>query len=73
MSGKNTAFYRNNRAVLVDFLAEAISSDGAVVLLEKLEHKHKVLDYFSKIIPDYRDPFRTVHSIKSCSNSVSLC
>lgn len=64
MSKKGTAFYRNNRSVLVDFSAEEISSDGAVVLLEKLERKHKVLNYFSKIIPDYRDPFRSVHSIK---------
>jgi hypothetical protein len=62
MSGKNTAFYRNNTAVLVDFSAEEISSDGAVVLLEKIERKHKLLNYFSKFIPDYRHPLRTIHS-----------
>jgi hypothetical protein len=32
MSDKNTAFYRNNTAVLVDFSAGEISSDGALVL-----------------------------------------
>jgi len=62
MSGKNTAFYRNNKAVLVDFSAEEISSDGALVLLESIERKHKLLGSFSKLIPDYRNPFRTVHS-----------
>jgi hypothetical protein len=62
MSNKNTAFYRNNTAVSVDFSAEEISSDGAVVLLEKIERKHKLLSHFSKFIPDYRHPLRTIHS-----------
>jgi len=62
MSVKNTTFYRNNASILVDFSAEEISSDGAVVLLEKLERKHNLLQDFSKLIPDYRDPLRTVHS-----------
>jgi hypothetical protein len=62
MSDKNTAFYRNNATILVDFTAEEISSDGAVVLLEKIERKHKLLNYFSKFIPDYRHPLRTIHS-----------
>ena len=64
MSGKNTAFYRNNTAILVDFSAEEISSDGAVVLLERVEREYNLIDTFSKLIPDYRDPFRTVHSMK---------
>jgi len=64
MSNKNITFYRNNRAVSVDFSADEISSDGAVVLLEKLERKHKILRWFSKLIPDNRDPLRTVHSIE---------
>ena len=62
MASKGTTFYRNNTAVLVDFSAEEISSDGAVVLLEKLERKHKLLNSFSKLIPDYRHPLRTIHS-----------
>ncbi|MFT7036023.1 MAG: hypothetical protein ACJA2S_004550, partial [Cyclobacteriaceae bacterium] len=36
MRDKNTAFYRGNIEVSVDFSAGEISSDGAVVLLEKL-------------------------------------
>lgn len=62
MSSKNTAFYRGNTQVSVDFSAGEISSDGALVLLEKLEKKHKLINYFSQRIPDCRDPFRTVHS-----------
>jgi len=49
---------------LVDFTADEISSDGAVVLLEKIERKHKLLRYFSEFIPDYRHPLRTVHSVE---------
>jgi hypothetical protein len=62
MATKNTAFYRNTAAVTVNFSAEEISTDGAVVLLEKLERKNKLLKEFSKLIPDYRHPLRTVHS-----------
>ena len=41
MRHKNTAFYQRNTKVLVDFSAEGISSDGAVVLLEKFERKYE--------------------------------
>ena len=64
MSNKNTIFYRGNTAVSLDFSAEEISSDGAVVLLEKLERDHKLIHYISKHIPDHRDPLRTVHTVK---------
>jgi hypothetical protein len=64
MRNKNTAFYRGKTEVSVDFSAEEISSDGSVVLLEKLEREHKLLRYFSKVIPDHRDPMRTVHKIE---------
>lgn len=48
----------------MDFSAEEISSDGAVLLLEKIERENRLLRYFSKVIPDPRDPFRTVHSVE---------
>lgn len=64
MRNKNTAFYRGNTQVSVDFSASEISSDGAIVLLEKLERKHKLINYYSQYIPDHRDPIRTVHSIE---------
>ena len=64
MRTKNTAFYRGNKEVLVDFSAGEISSDGAVVLLEKLERKNKLIKYFSKFIPDNRDPNRIQHTVE---------
>ena len=56
MSDKSTIFYRGNTAVSVDFSAEEISSDGAIVLLEKVERQHRLLRYFSNYIPDHRHP-----------------
>lgn len=64
MSNKDTAFYRGNTAINFDFSAEEISSDGAVLLLDKLERKHHLIKYFSNVIPDFRDPFRIVHSME---------
>lgn len=56
MSTKDTIFYRGNRSVLVDFSASEISSDGSLILLEKLERKHRLLRYFSSHLPDLRNP-----------------
>jgi len=64
MRNKATAFYRRNTAISVDFSSEEISTDGSVVLLEKLERKHKLLHYFSGHIKDARDRFRTQHSVE---------
>ena len=64
MSHKDTIFYRGRTAVSMDFSADEISSDGAVLLLEKLERKHRILRYFSNVIPEYRDPFRITHSLE---------
>ena len=55
MSNKNTLFYRKNTAISIDFSAEQISSDGSLILLEKLEREHKVINYFSKFLPDSRN------------------
>jgi len=62
MSTKTTAFYRGKTAIQVDFSAEKISSDGALVLLDKIEKEHQLLSYFSKHISDTRNPLRIVHS-----------
>jgi len=64
MSNKDTVFYRGNTAISLDFSAEEISSDGAVLLLEKLERKHKLISYFSKLMPDSRHPFYITHSME---------
>lgn len=64
MSYKDTVFYRGNTAVSFDFSAEQISSDGAVLLLEKLERKHKLIKHFSNLMPDSRDPLYITHSME---------
>ncbi|WP_323028573.1 IS1380 family transposase [Gelidibacter japonicus] len=63
MSTKTTAFFRGNKEVSVDFSAEEISSDGSIVLLEKIERQNKFISHFSKVIPDSRQAHRTTHSI----------
>lgn len=63
MRNKNTVFYRGNTEVSVDFSAEEISTDGALILLEKLEKKHKLIDFFARRIPDRRNLIRTLHSV----------
>ena len=64
MSHKDTVFYRGRTAISMDFSADEVSTDGAVLLLEKLERKHRMLRYFSQVIPDHRDPFRIVHPVE---------
>jgi len=49
---KNTLFYRRNQEVKFDFTAEEISSDGAIVLTEKIERKFKIIRKFCKSHPD---------------------
>ncbi len=49
MSHKNTIYYRGKVSVSVDFSGEEISSDGAVVLLEKIERQHKLLHYYASL------------------------
>lgn len=63
MSIKNTVFYRYNSCISVDFSSEEISTDGAIILLEKLERKNKLISYFSNLIPDRRHPLLITHSI----------
>lgn len=54
---KNTVFYRGKQAFRFDFSASAISSDGAILLSEKVEKKTGLLKGFASLIPDYRNPF----------------
>lgn len=56
MSTKDTLFYRANKAVSVDFSASEISSDGSLILLEKLDREHKLIKKFGKHLPDLRNP-----------------
>lgn len=63
MSIKDTIFYRNNTAVSIDFSASEISSDGALILLEKIERREKLIKYFSAVMPDKRCGDKIRHSV----------
>ena len=52
---KDTAFYRGHQTILVDFTASEISTDGSLILLEKIEREHKLIKKFSRHIPDKRN------------------
>ena len=54
---KDTVFYRGKQAYKFNFSASAISSDGAILLSEKIERKNGLLKSFANLIPDYRNPF----------------
>ena len=56
MSNKDTVFYRGNTAVSVDFSGSEISTDGSLILLEKIEREHKLIRKFGKYLPDLRNP-----------------
>jgi len=64
MSDKHTAFYRGNTQVLVDFSAGAISSDGALVLLEHIERKQGLIGHFASVFPDHRMPGKVSHGVE---------
>lgn len=56
MSHKDILFYRDKKSVSLDFSSSEISSDGSLVLLEKLEREHKLISYYSNFLPDLRNP-----------------
>jgi hypothetical protein len=55
MRTKNTLFYKQNQAYLLDFSAGDISSDSSIFLADKIERKHGLVKYISSLIPDHRD------------------
>lgn len=65
MSIKNTLFYKQNRAYLLDFSAEEISSDSSMFLAEKIERKHHIIKDISRLIIDGRDQSLVKHSYES--------
>ena len=56
MSNKDTLFYRGNKSISVDFSGSEISTDGSLILLEKIERDTKLIKNFSKFLPDTRNP-----------------
>jgi hypothetical protein len=56
LSNKDTLFYRGNKSISIDFSASEISSDGSLILLEKIEREHKLIKKLAKHLPDLRNP-----------------
>jgi hypothetical protein len=55
LSNKESIFFRGNQEVLMDFTASEISTDGSLILLEKIEREYKLIKEYSKHIPDRRN------------------
>jgi len=55
LNTKDILFYRGKKSVSVDFSASEISTDGSLILLEKIEREHKLIKKFGKHLPDLRD------------------
>jgi hypothetical protein len=63
MSPKDTVFYKGKQAVNIDFNASEISSDGALLLVEKIERNDNIIKYFSNCIPDNRHQSYIKHDV----------
>ena len=63
MNFKNTTFYHKNKEISFNFSAEAISSDGGLFLLERLEKQYRIIKDFSKLFEDKRHPSYIEHSV----------
>jgi len=65
LSTKDTLFYRGSTSISVDFSGAEISSDGSLILLEKIERKHKLIKKFGKHLPDLRNPKLITYSLEA--------
>lgn len=64
MSTQNTIFYKKKQQVNFDFSGEVISTDGAIILSEKIERKSRLIRNFCKLLHDKRDQNKIDHSIE---------
>jgi len=65
LSTKDILFYRKSTSISVDFSASQISTDGSLILLEKIEREHKLIKKFGKYLPDLRHPKFITYSRES--------
>ena len=65
MGTKDIVFYRGNTAISVDYSASQISTDGSLILLEKIEREYKLIKKFGKHLPDLRNPSLITYSRES--------
>ena len=56
--------FNRSKRVCFDFSGEKISSDGGILLLNKVALKSKMLCDFARIIPDCRSPLLIKHTIE---------
>jgi hypothetical protein len=56
LSTQDTLFYRANKLISLDFSASGVSTDGSLILLEKIEREHKLIQKFGRLLPDLRNP-----------------
>lgn len=59
----NIAFFTGNKQVNFDFNGQNITSDGAVLLLEKIERNSRILRNIANLIPDDRQKGSIDYSI----------
>ena len=64
MRDSKVAFSSKFKFISFDYSGEKISSDGGVLLLDKVERKHRFLRDFSRVIPDYRSFLLVEHTIE---------
>lgn len=55
----------NGKKIEVEFVDEAITSDGGAILLREMDRKLKLTSQLAEVIPEYREPARVKHSIAS--------
>jgi hypothetical protein len=63
MQKKYRVYSRGKQEISVSFNGKQLSSDGSMVLLEKIERKEKLLKLFSSAISDKRDQRYVKHTI----------
>lgn len=63
MSNKDSVFYKEGQAFLLDFEAQNVSAEGGLLLLDRIERKHQIIKYFSSLIVDKRNPSYVQHSV----------
>lgn len=56
--------FDKSKKIYYEFSGEKISSDGGVLLLNKIAQKSKMLLDFARLIPDYRSPLLIKHTIE---------
>ena len=64
MSIKITLFYRKEKVFHLSFDYDATSSNGGLILLDKIKHKTRFIKSFGYVIPDNRDPSYIDHPME---------